>query len=440
MQLIQRAVNSLSKLRVPRLKKELGLTDLILIGVGGTIEASIFVLIAPGAAIAGRLLPLSFALGGILALAVALIYAEVSTSMPTEGADLRFIFKSFTSDLWSFITAWLVILGDLAYFALNLLGLALYVKAIFPINHLVFAAAVLLIVTIVNLRGVKRISSVEGIITMTLLFFFAVFIGWVAFNNFPGLQLASPIGEAVNLHTLGTILAGTALIYTTFIGYEDITSVAGEVREPRKILPKALILTVVITACLYLVISFLAVQIVPIHQLKTSESPLLLLAQKSNVPTILVTLTAILAILSTIVVALLVASRKLFALSQEGYLKNWFGKVNRRGVPTWSILFCSVVAAMLLLTNSIKLVAYLGNSVYLVGIIATTLALIIMRNKDKGFDRWFRVPFFPILPILVIIVAAVILIFIEREAILYMFLWAVGGGLLYLFTKATRFS
>src|SRR4030042_998551 len=141
------------KLPVFGLRRELKLADLVLIGIGGTIEASIFVLIAPGAAIAGKLLPVSFILGGILAFAVALIYAEVATNMPAEGADLRFIFKAFASDLWAFITSWLVILGDLACLALNLLGLAFYVRAIIPVNHLVFAVVVLLAGRVGNLRG-----------------------------------------------------------------------------------------------------------------------------------------------------------------------------------------------------------------------------------------------------------------------------------------------
>jgi len=436
------ALRSVGRLR-PRLpvfglRRELKLADLVLIGIGGTIEASIFVLIAPGAVIAGKLLPISFILGGILAFAVALIYAEVATNMPAEGADLRFIFKAFTSDLWAFITSWLVILGDLAYFTLNLLGLAFYVRAIIPINHLVFAVVVLLAVTAANLRGVKRISLVESAITILLLFFFAVFIGWVFFNNFNSLLPAEPVVDGINLYSLGTILAGTALIYTTFIGYEDITSIAGEVRQPHKVLPKALIFTVVITTLLYVAISFLATQVVPIEQLKTSESPLLLLAKISNIPIFLITITAVLAILSTIVVALLVASRKLYALSQEGYMKNSFGSLNQRGIPTNAILFCSVIVLGLLFTNSIKFVAYLGNSVYLVGVIATTIALVIMKRKDKSFGRWFKVPFFPLVPVLVISFSALVLIFVERGAIMYMILWAAAGGVVYFSTKLLK--
>ncbi|OGY23715.1 MAG: hypothetical protein A2172_00110 [Candidatus Woykebacteria bacterium RBG_13_40_15] len=436
------ALRSVGRLRpkfpVFGLRRELKLFDLVLIGVGSTISASIFVLIAPGAAIAGKLLPISFVLGGILAFAVALIYAEVATNMPAEGADLRFIFKAFASDLWAFITSWLVILGDLACLALNLLGLAFYVRAIIPINHLVFAVVVLLAVTVANLRGVKRASLIESVVAILLLFSLAVFIGWVFSNNFGNLLPSVPVTGTGDLHVFGTILAGTALIYASFIGYEDITSIAGEVRQPHKVLPKALVFTVIITTLLYLAVSFLAVQVVPISQLKTSESPLLFLAKMSNIPTLLVTISAILAILSTVVVTLLVASRKLYALSQEGYLKNWFGKLNRWGAPAQTVIFCSAVTLVLLFTNSIKFVAYLGNSVYLVGVIATTIALVIMKRKDKSFGRWFKVPFFPLVPVLVISFSALVLVFVERGAIMYMILWAVAGGVVYFSTKLLK--
>ena len=250
MQLLQRVANSLSKLRGPRLKKELGLTDLILIGVGSTVEASIFVLLAPGTVIAGKYLPFSFVLGGILALAVALIYSEVATNMSVEGADLRFIFKSFASDLWAFVISWLVILGDLAYFTLNLLGLAIYLGAFLPINRLVFAVVVLVAMIILNLRGIKRVSVFEHVATLLLLFFLAVFVGWIFFNKLGNWGTVDfDVGD-LNFHVLLAIIAGTSLIYTTFIGYEDITSVAGEVKNPHKDIPRALIWTVIITTVL----------------------------------------------------------------------------------------------------------------------------------------------------------------------------------------------
>ncbi len=154
----------------------------------------------------------------------------------------------------------------------------------------------------------------------------------------------------------------------------------------------------------------------------------------------MVTIAAFFAILSTLIVSLLVASRKLFALSQEGYLEKWFGRLNRWGTPTLAVVFCGFVALLLLITGSVKFVAYLGNSVYLVGVIATTWALIVMRRKDPGFGRWFRAPFFPLLPIAVIALSAFILIFVEKEAILYGIIWAVAGGLIYFFTKGIKSS
>ena len=433
-----KTASSLSNLRPPGLRRELGLFDLILIGVGSTIEGSIFVLLAPGAAIAGVYLPFSFLLGAILALAVAFIYSEVAANMPKEGADLRFIFASFSADLWAFVTSWLVILGDLAYFVLNLLGLSIYVGAFLPINQLTFAVVVLIAMAILNLRGVKRVNALERIVTILLLFFLAIFVGWIFFNQF-GTWSFSGLGMAeFDTNVIFSIVAGTALIYSAFIGYEDVTSVAGEVKNPHQVIPKALIATVFITSSIYLLLSFLAVHTIPLSELQNSKTPVLLLAKVNNIPTLLVTISALFAILSTLIVSLLVASRKLFALSQEGYLKGWFGRLNSRGAPTFAVLFCSLVSLLLLITSSVKFVAYLGNSVYLVGIIATTAALIIMRRRDKNFGRWFRTPFFPFLPILVIAFSAFVLFFVEREALLYVVGWALLGGLIYYSKKLLK--
>jgi len=417
-----------------RLKKELGFKDLVLIGLGATIEASIFVLIAPGAEIVGKYLPISFILGGALALGVALVYSEIATNLPEEGADLRFIFKSFSSDIWAFITSWLVILGDLSYLALNLLGLTVYLKTFLPINQLAFSIIILLAITVLNLRGIKRTSLVENSITMVLLFFLAVIVGWAFFNWVGENQIVNNISSSDSFILL-PIIVGTALIYSSFIGYEDITSVAGEVKDPHKNIPKAMIITVIITTSLYVVLSFLSVQTIPLAQLKESETPLLLLAITNNIPSFIVTAAAILAIVSTLVITLLVASRKVFALAQEDYFKNWLGNTNSSGVPTQAVLFCTFITLILTIIGSVKFVAYLGNSVYLIGVIATTVALLIMHRKNPNFGRWFRVPFSPYLPLLIIFVSGTVLIFVETRALFYVFVWGLIGAFIYHLNK-----
>src|SRR6056297_2233228 len=95
-------------------KRELGLPFLVLIGVGGTIGPGIFVLLSPGARLAGSALPWAFLLGGLLSLGVALIYAGFGSAMPTSGASLYFLFEAFGGNSLSFITSWLIILGDIS--------------------------------------------------------------------------------------------------------------------------------------------------------------------------------------------------------------------------------------------------------------------------------------------------------------------------------------
>jgi len=196
-----------------------------------------------------------------------------------------------------------------------------------------------------------------------------------------------------------------------------------------------MIITVIITTSLYVVLSFLSVQTIPLAQLKESETPLLLLAITNNIPSFIVTAAAILAIVSTLVITLLVASRKVFALAQEDYFKNWLGNTNSSGVPTQAVLFCTFITLILTIIGSVKFVAYLGNSVYLIGVIATTVALLIMHRKNPNFGRWFRVPFSPYLPLLIIFVSGTVLIFVETRALFYVFVWGLIGAFIYHLNK-----
>ena len=405
-----------------KLKRQLSLPTLTLIGIGSTIEASIFMLISPAAAIAGVYLPLAYLVGGLIVIAIALVYAEIATSMPYEGADLHFIYKAFTSRRLSFVIAWMIILGDLSYLALNAIGFGSYLN-ILKIDYTVLAVVAIIIVTVLNLYGIKRAGLIEDGLTIVLLIFFIIFLVMLAYFGKP----VDPFFAKVNQKTIWSILPALSLIFTSFIGYEDIASIAEEVKNPSKNIPRALILTVIITTTIYFLVALMLTRYVPIYRLAHSQPPVLLAAEIYHLPKILVSMAALFAIISTLIITLLVASRKLYAMAEEGFYKKLLLPLNRFEAPTMPIIICAVLAIAIILTRSLTFIAYLGNSVYLAGVIITTIALIKMRRISPHLHRPFKLPLYPYLAYAIIIASVIIFIMIDIKILFIAGLWIILG-------------
>jgi amino acid transporter len=293
------------------------------------------------------------------------------------------------------------------------------------------AAAVL-----INMRGVASTGKGEVITTATLVGLLLVYTGLVIMD--PGFQFAA---DEFILH-LPTqafpVLAGVALIFTTYIGYEYIASVAEEVKEPAKNIPRALFITIGITTVLFTVVSFVTVNIVPIAELSRSEAPFLLIAEHiGTVGWVVVLPAAILATAGSLLAATLVASRRLYALSEQGFFQEVFSSLNRNDVPWRAVMAVATLAVFLILTDSVAFVAYMGNAVYLVSLIVIALSLVRFRRQRPYLARPFRIPMFPWLPIGMALLATLILVMVGPVSLLATALWALLGYFVYLFTRLT---
>lgn len=414
-------------------ERKLGLPLLVLVGVGGTIGPGIFVLLSPGAKLAGTALPWAFLLGGLLSLGVALIYAEFGTAIPTSGSSLNLLFKAFGRDYLPFVTSWLVVLGDTSAVAISALAFGYYTGLLVPINSVLLAVSMLTIIILLNVRGVGKTARVQGIVASILLIGLAVLTGLLFSSSGVSLEIEGASGGLIS------ILAATAVIYTAFIGYEDIVSVAGEVKNPDKNIARALILTVVIVTGLFFFISWAAVNVVDPELLAQSKAPLFLVAQElGGWGKLIVFSTAILGALSTLITTLLVGSREMYAVSKHDFFKGFFAKLNRWQVPSRTIWMTGAIALILILTDSVEFVAYLANSVYLLSLLLIIGALFKMRTKRPFLKRPFKVPFFPWLLIAVGGFSLIILMFVDLKALFATVVWALIGFVLYLASQIKK--
>ncbi len=416
-------------------KKNIGFFSLTLLSLGSMIGSGIFVLLGPGAGIAGDNLPFSFLIAGFLALLLALIYAELlSTTYPAESFfDL--LFNVYGRGILPFIISWLIVLGDAAYGAVNVLGFSYYFHLLLPIPPLYIAIGVVLIFAFLSWRGMERGTNIERIIAVLLFLSLSGFLFLILSEDHIFLDLF----KGFSFGGVTSLLAASALIYTAFIGYEDIALVVKKVKDPAKNIPRALISSVVLATLLFFGVSLLGVNLVSPQILGGSKIPLLLIAGKSGVwAEILITAGALIATLSALVTMLLLGSYELRRVAKQGFFGGIFTPLNRWNIPGRALIFITFLVLFLILTNSVKFVAYLGNAVFLVSAILISFAVIQLRKKRPYMERPFRVPFFPWFPLFVAGFCFLILLFVGKEALFAGLIWATVGFFLYLVSWLER--
>jgi len=164
----------------PHFKRELGLLRATMLGIGGTLNAGNFVIIGYAASLAGYSIVLVVFTCGIISLLTMFSYCELSTAIPRAGGEYTFV-KVAYGGFPSFLTGWFEWLSNMFYAALSSIGFAYVITYLFPqVNIPLTAVAVVIIFTIVNIRGMKETGTVETVITAIVLAILGLYIfsGW----------------------------------------------------------------------------------------------------------------------------------------------------------------------------------------------------------------------------------------------------------------------
>src|SRR4030067_2550551 len=195
----------------PGLKRDLGLLRATMIGIGGTISASGFVIIGYAAGLAGYAIVPVVLVCGVISLLTMFSYAELGTAIPLAGGEYTWA-KVAYGGFVGFLTGWFEWLSNMFYAAISGIGFAYVISYIFPINIPLVAVLVVMIFTIVNLRGVKETGTAETIITIIVLGILAVFVlgSW---SQVQGIQpsASAPIG-------LFGVFASIAYLFVLYLG------------------------------------------------------------------------------------------------------------------------------------------------------------------------------------------------------------------------------
>lgn len=383
---------------MPKLKRELGLFEATIYGIGIILGAGVYALIGAAAGTAGNSLWLSFIVGAIIASFTGLSYAELSTMFPKAAAEYVYVRKAFGSRFLAFIIGWLMVFTGVVSAAAVSLGFAGYFEGLFSflfeglskgVVIISIALALIAVLSYVNFRGIRESSR-----------FNIIFTAVEAFGLILIIFLASSFYGRVNYFEapsgLGGIFTAAILVFFAYLGFEEIANIAEETKNPRRNIPRAFILAIIITTVLYILTSVAAVSLANWKELGEVSNPLAYAASKSFLgenAKLLLSFIALFATTNTVLVILIVVSRMMYGMAKERSLPEELTLIHVQTRTPWLAIAVAMVFSMIFVFfRDIALVAKITSLGAFITFATVNLSLIWLRYTMPKMKRAFRTP------------------------------------------------
>lgn len=370
-----------------RLRRTLGLRDAVAVGVGGTIGGGIFVLVGTAAAQAGPGALLSFLLAFVASLLIALPYAELASRYPRAGGGYAVV-QAVLGQRWGFLMGWGYWGAWIFASGYVTLGFGGYLQMLTGVPATFGALAVTAVALAANLGGVRLAGRVQmllvGLVMAGLAGFVLRGLPLVRLDHFSPFL---PFGAA-------GVLAGSLPAFLAFGGFDMVATAGEEIADAERVLPRAILLTLGIVTGFYLLVTFVALGVLPWPDLGASSAPLAAAAERfgGEVGQRMVAVVALLTMAATANAVLLAASRVSFAMARDGLLPDVMARVDTRtGVPGVAILVSGGLIALMAAAGSVAFAAWAGGFLYVLHFALPLIALAVIRRAGGSPPR-FRMP------------------------------------------------
>ncbi|PYR90371.1 MAG: amino acid permease [Acidobacteria bacterium] len=456
------------------LKRVLGPAQLVSLGVGAIIGTGIFVLTGQAAAAnAGPAIVLSMVIAGLTSVLAALCYSEFAASVPVAGSAYTYAYATL-GEFVAWVIGWDLILeyalgaatvavgwsGNLVTL-LHQLGVTfpaaisaapgtiVKVAGGDPITAVFNVPAVLITiaVTLLLIIGVSESATVNAVIVVIKLAVVLIVIGAGALFIDPANwhPFIPPNTGTFGEYGWSGVLRGAGVIFFAYIGFDAVSTSAQEARNPQRDMPRGILGSLAICTVLFVLVSGVMVGIVPYRQMLNEPAPLVIAidaaAQRAvgsvwegplDVVKVLVTVGALAALSSVMVVMMLAQPRIFLAMSRDGLLPEWAGRVHPRfKTPHRSTIVTGIAVA---LASGLTPIGTLGTLVSigtLMAFVIVSIGVIVLRRTRPDLPRPFRMPMVPLLPALSALVALVLMLGLPRATWERLVLWMVLGLLFY---------
>ncbi len=415
-----------------RLSREMSLMDVTLIGVGAMIGAGIFVLTGIAAGVAGPALIITFSLNGIVALLTAMAYAELGSCYHDAGGGYLWVKEGLPK--WNgFLSGWmswfahavacsLYAIGFGAYFAHVLAELGIHVPEFsFLSPQKLMAGAVAILFAYINFRGASETGKIGNIVTLAKIAILGVFVAFgmeLLLRRDPWYEPFQPFMP----NGWGGVFRAMGLTFIAFQGFEVISQCSEEVKNPKKNIPRAVFLSLVIVVPIYLLVAVTALGSVspdgmtPWDYLASHKEIALVEVAKGffSGGGIMLLVGGLISTMSALNATVYSSSRVAFAMGRDRNFPTFFSKVHSKNfTPHWAIFVSAILIVTMAISLPIEDVASAADIMFLLLFLQVNIAMIRLRKKRPDLDRGFVTPLFPVLSI----VGIVLLLFLA----LYMF-------------------
>lgn len=450
------------------LKRTLGPFQLILIGVGLTLGAGLFSITGLAAAnYAGPAVTISFIIAALGCGLAALCYAEFAAMIPIAGSAYTYAYATM-GEWFAWIIGWDLVLEYSVGCATVAISWSQYLTKFLASYHIylpaqltispfetaklsdgsivhgwinVPAALVVLLMTLVVIRGTKGSSIVNAIIVFLKVGVVLVFItlGWHYINpaNYQP-YIPQNTGEFGHFGWSG-ILRAAGLVFFVFIGFDAVAASAQETKKPKRDLPIGIIGSLLVCTVLFGLFGHVMTGLANYKEFANSGAPVAIAIEKT--PFSWLSQAIILAILigytSVILIDLMAQSRMFYAISKDGLLPKLFSDLHPKYKTPYksNILLCTFIGlfAAFVPLNVVGEMTSIGT---LLAFLMVCAGILILRKTDPDAERPFKVPLVPYIPILGILVCLAMMLFMPWETWLRLFVWlALGMAIYYLYGK-----
>lgn len=461
-----------------RLRRILGPVSLTSLGVGAIIGTGIFVLTGVAAHDkAGPALVLSFAIAGVACIFAALCYAEFASMVPVAGSAYTYAYATL-GELFAWIIGWDLVLeyavgsatvahGWSAHFKDLLHSVGIEIPYVLtrspfdfdPVKGEFFATgayldllsiAITVFITIILVKGIRESAGFNTAMVAVKLaiVFFVIIVGmfyidpknWTPFAPY-GYSGVSVFGHTLFGQTgpgnapLGA-LAGAAIIFFAYIGFDSVSTHAEEAKKPHRDVPIGIITSLIVCTLLYIAVSAVLTGMVRYDQIDIN-APVADAFRQKGLPWArrLIDLGAITGITSVLLVMMLSQPRVLLAMARDGLLpQGLFGAVHDKLRTPWKStivtgIFVSLMAAFL----PLRILAELVNIGTLLAFVIVCASVLVMRIRHPEAERPFRAPLVPLVPILGILSCLILMFSLPPENWWRLLVWLAIGFLIYFF-------
>ncbi len=436
------------------LERTIGLLPLSAIGIGGTIGTGIFFVLSEAVPIVGPAVIWSFVLAGAVAGLTAICYAELAGAVPVSGSSYSYAYATLGELVAMGVGACLLLEYGVSGAAVAV-GWSQYLNELldnlfgFEIPEALSQApeqggifnlpAVILIVlcALLLIRGASESTTVNAIMVLIKIGILIMFIvigvtGW----NSDNLSDFAPFG-------FSGVTAAAGIIFFSYIGLDAVSTAGEEAKNPRRNLPLAILIALVTVTTLYVLTSLIAVAAQPIEQFEGQEAGLSAILEQvtgSEWPATVLAAGAVISIFSVTLVVLYGQTRILFAMSRDGMIPELFHKVNPRTLtPVPNTIIVAVVISLLAGLIPINFLAEMTSIGTLVAFIVVSIGVMVLRQTHPELPRGFKVPLYPVTPILAIL-GALWIIQDLRPVTIYVFVIWVGVAIIWYFVYGRTHS